>query len=150
MYKRQTLTSTLQYDKTFGSHSVNLLLGTEQQRSTFEGFGLTRQTLSDDFFTVIQGGFNTPLTAGLGLGENYLASKFGRINYDFKKKYFISGSVRNDGYSAFAAGKKFGNFYSYSGGWDLSRENSWSRGLSKVLNSFKLRASYGKVGNICL
>lgn len=146
--KRWTLTSTLQYDKSFGSHSVNMLLGVEQQRSTFEGFGLTRQTLSDDFFTVIQGGFNTPLTAGLGLGENYLASKFGRINYDYKKKYYISGSVRNDGYSAFAAGKKFGNFYSYSGGWDLSRENFWSRGLSKVINSFKLRASYGKVGNI--
>lgn len=146
--KRWTLTSTLQYDKSFGSHSVNLLLGVEQQRSTFEGFGLARQTLSDDFFTVIQGGFNTPLTAGLGLGENYLASKFGRLNYDYKKKYYISGSVRNDGYSAFAAGKKFGDFYSFSGGWDLSRENFWSKGLSKVLNSFKLRASYGKVGNI--
>lgn len=146
--KRWTLTNTLQYDKSFGSHSVNLLIGNEQQRSTFEGFGLTRQTLSDDFFTVIQGGFNTPLTAGLGLGENYLASKFGRMNYDFKKKYFISGSMRNDGYSAFAAGKKFGTFYSVSGGWDLSREAFWSQGLSKVFNSFKLRASYGKVGNI--
>jgi TonB-dependent starch-binding outer membrane protein SusC len=146
--KRWTLTNTLQYDHSFGSHSVNLLLGTEQQRSTFEGFGLARQTLSDDFFTVIQGGFNTPLTAGLGLGENYLASKFARANYDYKKKYFVSGSYRNDGYSAFAAGKKYGDFYSISGGWDLSRENFWSHGLSKIFNSFKLRASYGKVGNI--
>ena len=108
---------------------------------------LARQTLSDDFFTVIQGGFNTPLTAGLGLGENYLYSTFGRANYDFKKKYFVAGSFRRDGYSAFAEGLKYGNFYSFSGGWDISRENFWS-GLSKVINSFKLRGSYGRVGNI--
>lgn len=146
--KRWVFTNTLQFDKSWGAHSVNMLVGNEQQRSTFEGFGISRQTLTDDFFTVIQGGFNTPLTAGLGLGENYLASKFGRINYDYKKKYFISGSIRNDGYSAFASGKKFGNFFSYSAGWDLSREAFWSQGLSKVFNSFKLRASYGKVGNI--
>lgn len=147
--KRWTFTNTLQFDKTIASsHSVSVLVGTEQQRSTFEGFGLSRQTLSDDFFTVIQGGFNTPLTAGLGLGENYLASTFGRANYDYKKKYFIGGSFRRDGYSAFAPGLKYGNFYSASAAWDVSRENFWSKGLSNVVNSFKIRGSYGKVGNI--
>jgi TonB-linked SusC/RagA family outer membrane protein len=147
--KRWTWTNTLQFDKTFANdHTVGILGGTEQQRSTFEGFGLTRQSLSDDFFTVIQGGFNTPLTAGIGLGENYLTSLFGRASYDYKKKYFLSGSFRRDGYSAFAPGLKYGNFYSVSGTWDLSKENFWSGGISTVLNSFRLRGSYGKVGNI--
>jgi TonB-linked SusC/RagA family outer membrane protein len=147
--KRWTFTNTLQFDKTlFTNHSINALVGSEQQRSTFEGFGLSRQTLSDDFFTVIQGGFNTPLTAGLGLGENYLSSFFGRAGYDYKKKYFVAGSFRRDGYSAFAPGLKWGNFYSFSGSWDVSRENFWASSMSRVLNSFKLRGSYGKVGNI--
>jgi len=147
--KRWTWTNTLQFDKTFANdHTVGVLGGTEQQRSTFEGFGLTRQSLSDDFFTVIQGGFNTPLTAGLGLGENYLTSFFGRASYDYKKRYFVSGSFRRDGYSAFAPGLKYGNFYSVSGTWDVSKENFWSGGISNVVNSFRLRGSYGKVGNI--
>jgi TonB-linked SusC/RagA family outer membrane protein len=147
--KRWTWTSTAQFDKVFfDDHTVNLLAGTEQQRTTFEGFGLTRQTLSDDFFQVIQGGFNTPLTAGLGLGENYLISYFGRLNYDFKKRYFVSGSMRRDGYSAFAPGLKYGNFYSVSGAWEVSNESFWKGKLAEIVNSFKLRGSYGKVGNI--
>lgn len=147
--KRWTWTNTLQFDKTLANdHTVGVLAGSEQQRSTNEGFGLTRQSLSDDFFTVIQGGFNTPLTAGLSLGENYLTSFFGRATYDYKKKYFVSGSFRRDGYSAFAPGLKYGNFYSVSGTWDLSKEDFWSGGISNVVNSFRLRGSYGKVGNI--
>ncbi|MBC7851468.1 MAG: SusC/RagA family TonB-linked outer membrane protein, partial [Chitinophagaceae bacterium] len=146
---RWTWTNTAQFDKTFlDDHSMSLLVGTEQQRTTFEGFGITRQQLSDDFFTVIQGGFNTPLTAGLGLSENYLASYFGRLNYDFKKRYFLSGSYRRDGYSAFAPGLKYGNFYSVSGLWDVSNESFWKGSIADVVNSFRVRASYGKVGNI--
>ena len=147
--RRSTWTNTLQFDKNIAaSHNVNVLLGTEQQRTTFEGFGIFRQTLTDDFFTVVQGGFTTPLPQGMGLGENYLASYFARANYDFKKKYFLGSSFRRDGYSAFAEGKKWGNFYSVSAAWDLAQENFWSGGLAKVLNSFKLRGSYGTVGNI--
>lgn len=147
--KRWTWTNTLQFDKTFASvHNVSVLAGSEQQRTTNEGFGLFRQTLSDDFFNVIQGGFNTPLTQGLSLGENYLTSLFGRANYDYKKKYFVAGSFRRDGYSAFAEGLKYGNFYSVSAAWDLAKENFWSGGLGRTVNSFKLRASHGTVGNI--
>ena len=146
--RRWTWANTLQFDKTFASaHSASLLVGSEQQRTTFEGFGVYRQGLSDDFFTVIQGGFNTPLTQGMGLSENYLASVFARANYDYQKKYFVGGSFRRDGYSAFAKGLKYGNFYSVSAGWDLSKENFMAN-ISNVLNSFKLRGSYGTVGNI--
>ncbi len=146
--KRWTWTNTLQFDKVLAEdHTIGILAGQEQQRTTNEGFGLSRQSLSDDFFDVIQGGFNTPNTAGLSLGENYLTSFFGRASYDFKKKYFLTGSFRRDGYSAFAPGLKYGNFYSVSGSWDVSKENFWSN-ISNVVNSFRLRASYGKVGNI--
>lgn len=147
--RRWTWTNTAQFDKTLANdHTIGVLIGQEQQRTTNEGFGLSRQSLSDDFFTIIQGGFNTPNTAGISFGENYLTSIFARGSYDYKKKYFISGSYRRDGYSAFAPGHKYGNFYSVSGTWDVSKENFWSGGISNVVNSLRLRGSYGKVGNI--
>ncbi len=147
--QRWTWTNTAQFDKTFfDRHNVTLLAGTEQQKSVFEGFGLLRQGVSDDFFNVIQGGFATPLPAGLGLGENFLGSYFGRLNYDFDKKYFVAASYRRDGYSAFAPGLKWGDFYSVSGAWEISKESFWQGGFFDVLSSFKLRASYGTVGNI--
>jgi len=147
--KRWTWTNTAQFDKVlYENHSITALAGAEQQRTTFEGFGLSRQTLSDDFFDVIQGGFNTPLTAGLGLTENYLVSYFGRLNYDFDKRYFLSASYRRDGYSAFAPGKKYSDFYGVSGAWEIAKESFWKGNLSNVVNSLRLRASYGTTGNI--
>ena len=141
-------TNTAQIDYTLGSnHNFSLLAGTEQQRRTSLGFGLNRQTLSDPAYTVIQAGFTVNNPAGLGFGENYLLSNFGRLNYNFKKKYFLSGNIRQDEYSAL--GQKKGVFWGASAGWEVSQENFWTAShLDNVFNSFKLRGSYGKVGNI--
>jgi TonB-dependent starch-binding outer membrane protein SusC len=146
-FKRWTWANTAQFDYSFQSkHNVSALVGTEQDRRTSEGFGLNRQTLSDPAFTVIQAGFVTPNTAGLTLGENYLVSKFGRVTYDFNKKYFFSGNIRQDEYSAFA--NKAATFWGASAGWEIAKENFWeTSGLSNIFNNFKLRGSYGKVGN---
>ena len=145
--KRWILTQQLNIDKTFGEdHSINFLAATETQRTTFEGFGLNRQTLTDNFFDVIQGGFTTPNTAGLGLGENTLVSYFGRIGYDYKKKYLLSATVRRDGYSGFGFDGKYGNFYGVSAAWDVAQEDFFE-GVSDVMSTFKLRGSYGSVGN---
>ncbi|HEX7846409.1 MAG TPA: TonB-dependent receptor, partial [Chitinophagaceae bacterium] len=92
-----------------------------------------------------QAGFTTNNPAGLSLGENYLLSSFARVNYNYKNRYFLSGNVRQDEYSAL--GVKKGYFYGVSAGWDISKENFWQSGLSNVLSSFKLRGSFGKVGN---
>lgn len=150
-YKRWVWTTTAQYDHVFSErHSLNVLVGTEQTYTKSSGFGLYREGVSDDFFTTLQGGWklNDASNTSDNLGENYLVSGFGRLNYDFNKRYFVGGSFRRDGYSAFAPGKKYGNFWSVSAGWDLANENFWSNSsLSKVVNSFKLRGSYGTVGN---
>ena len=145
--KRWTWANTAQFDYIFNSaHTVSALVGNEQDRRTGLGFGLNRQNLSDPAFNVLQAGFVTPNTAGLGFGENYLLSSFGRINYDFKKKYYFSGNVRNDQYSAFA--DKASTFWGASAGWEIAKESFWENsGLGNVINQFKLRGSYGKVGN---
>ena len=141
-------TNTAQFDYTFDdNHNVSFLIGNEQQRRTSTGLGISRRTLSDSAYTAGQAGFTTNNPAGLGLGENYLLSTFGRLNYNYKNRYFLSGNVRQDEYSAL--GVKKGTFYGASAGWEISKENFWQEaGLSNVFSSFKLRGSFGKVGNI--
>ncbi len=141
-------TNTLQLDYTFAQvHNFSLLVGNEQQRRTQDGFGLNRRTLTDSAYTVVQAGFTTNNTSGLSLNENYLLSSFGRLNYNFDKKYFISANIRQDEYSAL--GVKKGVFWGASAGWEIIQENFWkSAGLDRLFSGFKLRGSYGKVGNI--
>ncbi len=141
-------TNTAQFDYTFASkHNLSVLIGSEQQRRTSQGFGLNRQTLSDPAYTVIQAGFTVNNPSGLGFGENYLLSSFGRLNYNFNKKYFLGGNVRQDEYSAL--GQKKGVFWGASAAWEVSQEDFWaSSKLDNVISNFKIRGSYGKVGNI--
>lgn len=147
-YKRWNWTNTAQFDKVFAEdHSVSLLVGSEQQRTTTEGFGLTRQDITDPFFTDVQGSFITPNAAGLLRGENYLLSSFARLNYDFDKKYFITLNGRQDEYSALPDGFKKGQFWGISGAWDVAKEKFWSS-LGNVINTFRIKSSYGTVGNI--
>ena len=148
--KRFVWTNTLTLDKSWGKHTVSVLIGNEQQRSDNVGFGLSRTQVSDPFYTNLQGGFvQAPLAAGLGIGENYLLSGFASMKYNYKNKYFLSGNYRRDGASQLGANNKYGNFYGASLGWELTREGFWEKWkLDKAFSSFKLRASYGKVGNI--
>ena len=74
-----------------------------------------------------------------------LMSFFTRAQYDFRKKYFISASVRRDGSSKLASDKRWQDFPSVALGWRLSEENFFN---SSILNNIKLRASWGKVGNL--
>lgn len=147
--KRWVWTNTVQFDKTIADkHNFSLLAGIEQQKSDFVGYGLNRIGITDPAFTDIQGGWQTPNTAGLGIGENYLYSEFGRLNYNFAGKYFLSGNVRRDGASQLGANSKYGTFWGVSGGWEITKEKFWTGGLDKIFSSFKLRSSYGRVGNI--
>jgi TonB-linked SusC/RagA family outer membrane protein len=147
-YKTWVWTNTAQFDYTFAKkHSVSLLVGSEQTRRTSLAYGINRQGLSDPNYNLIQAGWINNNATGMGYGENYLLSKFSRLNYDYNKKYFISGNLRQDEYSAL--GVKKGTFWGVSGRWDISKENFWSSAkLDHIFNSFSIRGSYGKVGNI--
>lgn len=141
-------TNTLQFDYTLlNNHTFSLLAGSEQNRRTTDGFGIGRRGLSDSAYTNVQSGFTTNNAFGMALGENYLLSFFGRLNYNFKNKYYLSGNIRQDEYSAL--GVKKGTFWGASAGWEIAKEDFWnSAGINKVFSSFKIRGSYGKVGNV--
>ncbi len=90
----------------------------------------------------------------LAFGTNYLQpgedrlkwtqiSYFSRLNYTFDKKYSLSGQIRRDGNST-VGDKKFGNFWSVAGSWDVKGESF----APKIFNQLTLRANYGELGNI--
>jgi TonB-linked SusC/RagA family outer membrane protein len=144
--KRWNWQNTIQYDKAFDKHSFSLLLGNEQQYTVTDRWGATRTAVADNFFETYQGNYTNIAAINNLQGENYLLSYFGRLNYDFGKKYFLSFNLRRDGYSAWA--DKWGNFYGVAVAYALSEEEFWksSSALSKV-SYFKVKASYGEVGN---
>jgi TonB-linked SusC/RagA family outer membrane protein len=151
--KRWNWQNTLQYDRALGErHNVSLLLGNEQQHTDVERWGANRTGVADAFLTNYQGLYSNISTVNGTQninfqGENYLVSFFGRLNYDFAKKYLLSVNVRRDGYSAWA--DKWGTFYGASAGYVVSEEDFWQNSptLSNAVSFFKLTGSYGEVGN---
>ncbi|MET4142159.1 TonB-dependent receptor [Pedobacter sp. UYP1] len=145
--KNWVWTNTAQANLTTGKHNFNALLGQEQQRNTVTGYGIDRQGLADPNYDVVQAGFTLNNASAMIYGENYLLSYFGRLNYNFDGKYFLSGNLRQDEYSAL--GQKKGTFWGVSAGWEITKEEFWKNSsLENIFSSFKLRGSYGKVGNI--
>jgi TonB-linked SusC/RagA family outer membrane protein len=145
--KRWNWQTTAQYDRTFATnHNFSLLVGTEQQKTDVQRWGATRTLVADPFFTTFQGNFTNIAASGNAYGNNYLVSFFGRLNYNYARKYLLTFNVRRDGYSAFA--KKWGNFYGGSLGYAISEEDFWKNSaLGKTVSFLKVTGSFGKVGN---
>lgn len=139
----------LTYDFSLGGNNFNVVVGSEVQKQTFNRWGGSRQGVADPFFSSYQGNFTTNNPpAGNFQGQNGFLSYFGRLNYNFNQKYLLSATFRRDGYSAYAPGQKYGNFPGISAGWRISEEGFWKNSsLGNVLNEFKLRGSWGQVGN---
>lgn len=89
---------------------------------------------------------NVITTVGGGATSNALLGFFARLNYDYKGRYLIEVSGRADGTSRFAKGQRWGFFPSASAGWRISEEPFFEP-AKHVMNNFKLRASFGSLGN---
>lgn len=153
-FDRRTLwnwTNTINYSKTIAEKiNVSALIGTEEQYSTFNGWGGDQIGVTDTFFETYQGSFATPRQpSNSGQSENYFISYFGRLNFNYDRKYYLEVSGRRDGFSGLATGNKYGNFGGASIMWNLSNEGFLqSANLGASISDFRLKASYGRVGNI--
>lgn len=145
--KRWNWQNTAQYDVVLADkHSISLLVGGEQQYTQVSRWGATRTVVADNFFETYQGNFTNISVSANAQTDNYLLSYFGRLNYDFNKKYFASVNFRRDGFSAW--GNKWGNFYGASVGYAISEEGFWKdNSFLSNIDMFKIRGSYGEVGN---
>jgi TonB-linked SusC/RagA family outer membrane protein len=143
VFFRSMITNQLNYNNTFGDHTIgaNLIYEvTQDQFKTFNASGENALTSSID----VLGGVSNPNVGG-SRNEYALISYLARVNYDYKGKYLVSASIRRDGGSRFGPGNKWGSFPSFSVGWRLTEE-AFMSGVT-WLSDFKLRGSYGEVGN---
>lgn len=137
----QLYTQQLSFDKTFGSHHVNAIAVYEYQGQTTRQENESGNQASNTLRTLNNA---SNVSAQTLVGENYLISYLGRINYDFKGKYLLSAAIRRDGLSVWAPGKKWATFPSGSIGWRVDQEK-FMMGQTKI-SELKLRAGYGLTG----
>lgn len=92
------------------------------------------------------GGYNQELTKNNSWDSWAMISMFAKANYTYDRRYLLEGTIRRDGSSRFGDGHKFGTFPSVAVGWNI-HEESFMKSLKDKMNEFKLRASYGLLGN---
>jgi TonB-linked SusC/RagA family outer membrane protein len=137
-------TNTLTYDNLFSNiHSVNAVVGYEAAKNDREltnswGEGFAHPNLRQVTSAAITEGTATK-------AEYAFESFFGRVNYDFDRTYYLSGSYRRDGSSRFGPDKRWGDFWSVGAGVTLTSDALL--GDMPVFDYLKLRGSYGQVGN---
>jgi len=139
-----TSTTTLNFNRTFGDHNVSAMAGYEFWHSNYNYLKASATNYAFDFMTELAGASNMQEITSYST-EASLISYIGRAEYNFKEKYFVSGSFRRDGSSYFGADNKWGNFYSFGASWRLSEED-FIKDVDWISN-LKLRASYGTSGN---
>jgi TonB-linked SusC/RagA family outer membrane protein len=143
-YTDALIENTLTYDGTIGLHHVNLVVGQtyeEENTSTLNGWGVN---FSEPYFLQLQNAKDTYSSSYEY--KHALASYLARLNYDFDGKYLISGIVRRDGSSRLSKDKRWDTFTSVSLGWRFDKESFFPIDRD-IVNMFKLRASYGELGN---
>ncbi len=136
---------TLTYTKSINEkHNFSLLGGYQEDRSEAKQTTASIREFASNNTPVLSAGLEAP-AVGQSLIRWGLLSYFGRFSYNYKEKYLLEANVRFDGSSRFREGKRWGSFPSFSAGWRISEENFLAN--SNFLSEFKLRASWGQLGN---
>ena len=132
------------YEHLFGDHFMSVMVGQQLELSKYDYLTAMRRNLINQDIP--------SLSTAIGEQTNSQAmthwanmGTFIRANYNYKEKYLIEFNARYDGSSKFQRGDRFGFFPSVSVGYNIARENFWT--IEHIVNSLKLRASYGSLGN---
>ena len=145
-YYQFTLSHTAEWRKQFGDHYVGILLGEETRIERSRGLSAYSEGQTDPRLLLLPHGTTvTPGDLGDSFGEEVANSLFANAEYNYKEKYYVTGSIRRDGSSKFAPGHRWGTFWSAGAKWDLKKEDF----LKDVewLNDLSLSVNYGTTGN---
>lgn len=141
-----TWTNTITYMKTFKElHNVNILLGQEAQKTNNTESYLAASNFPTDIVFSVENAA-TPSEASTSYSDYALASYFVDAKYDFKNRYYLSGSFRYDGSSRFGINNKYAPFWSVGGRYRINSED-FMESTRGWLSNLTLRSSYGTVGN---
>ena len=145
-YYQFTLSHTAEWRRQFGVHYVGILLGEETRIERSRGLSAYSEGHTDPRLLLLpQGTTVAPKDLGDSKVEEVANSLFANAEYNYKEKYFVTGSIRRDGSSKFAPDHRWGTFWSAGAKWDIKKENF----LKDVewLNDLSLSVNYGTTGN---
>ena len=136
----------LTYNQTFmNRHNVTAMVGQEASESNWEGMLGQRTSFLSNSVQELNAGDATTATNEGWRGSSALNSYFGRVNYNFDDRYYVTATLRADGSSNFGPENRWGYFPSYALAWRISNE-SFMESLDFISN-MRVRASYGVIGN---
>lgn len=144
-YSTSLLENFITYDGYFGNHHLNVVGGTSFQRDVHQNVVSRGINLTEPYYLQVDNALET--NSESYEEESVLWSYFGRINYDFDEKYLLSATVRYDGSSRLSPDDNQDLFPAASVGWRIDRESFFPVSES-LINLFKIRGSYGEMGNI--
>ena len=145
-WERKTFEALLTYNKTFGQHTVGALAGWHAEGYNYKYWYTYRKNFPNNDVTDIDAGDVSTQKASGNTRQLNMLSWFGRINYDFAGRYLFEANLRADASSRFADGHRWGYFPSFSAGWRVSEE-PFMESTKSWLSNFKIRASWGQLGN---
>lgn len=138
---------TLNFNKDFGKHHVDAVVGTTYQHHEWEGLWGSRLNFpmmgNGDYFTVLNAGQSNQQNSN-SISENAMISYLGRANYIYDDKYYLTVTFRRDGTSRLSKENRWGNFPSFSGAWRISKEDFFD---VPWINDLKIRGNWGRLGN---
>lgn len=139
--------NTLNYNKSFGVHSLGLLGGftVQSEEEEFRSIGASNFATDITGPFDLGGGSNTPQVSS-AFSEFNIMSFIGRVNYNFDDRYLLTLTGRRDGSSKFAAGNKWAFFPSVAGAWRLTEE-AFMENIAQTVDNIKIRVGWGVAGN---
>lgn len=139
------LQQLLTYAKSFGDHNFDFLLGHEYYKSISETLWGRKEKLYNPYDVELDNAILAPAT---GSSSSHYATEgyLGRIQYDYKNKYFVQASFRRDASSRFHKDNRWGNFWSVGASWLLHQEK-FMEPLKDIISQLKFKVSYGMQGN---
>jgi TonB-linked SusC/RagA family outer membrane protein len=139
-----TINNLLTYDKAFGDHRMSVLLGQEAYSMHYKYLYAAKRGLP--FLGLTEINSASVMNSMSSYYDKYrLLSWLSRVEYEYKDRYYVSGSFRTDGSSRFHPDSRWGEFWSVGTSWRLSNEEFMSS--YGWIDNLKLKASYGAVGN---
>ncbi|HLZ88178.1 MAG TPA: SusC/RagA family TonB-linked outer membrane protein, partial [Puia sp.] len=145
-YLNILLSGFINYDKTFGDHTVNLMAAVTRETDNEDDFNAYRTNFISSAVDQLFAGGAPQQTVGGSAYERARLSYFGRAAYNYKEKYLAEFLWRYDGSYLFPPAHRFGFFPGVLAGWRISEENFW-KPLVHTVSYLKLRGSWGQMGN---
>ena len=139
--------NTMTYDRIFGKHTLGLMASTTSSQYSYRYFDATERGFDVESNSMMYFANGTSILNPTDYYYNDRNVSFvGRASYSYSDRYFLTASMRRDYASRLPKGKKYGDFPSVTCAWKITSEPWFKK--NSTLNMLKLRASWGKIGNL--